>query len=176
MAPLHAILNFLPISARLATAGQPAREQFATVSDSGYELVINLAPADSSNAIANEAQVVADNGMRYVHIPVDWKTPRLEDLTRFFEVMEQNRERKVFVHCAMNLRVSSFVYLYRVLREGVPEPEAAVPLNEMWGRVATYAEGRGPDSVAVATANSFYQPDGVWRRFIDEALAAKFWC
>ncbi|MGH8453432.1 MAG: protein tyrosine phosphatase family protein [Nevskiales bacterium] len=170
------IFNFLPISERLATAGQPTREQFAAIGSDGYGLVINLAPSDSSNAIANEEQLVAENGMRYVHIPVDWKAPRLEDLTRFFEVMEQNREQKVFVHCAMNLRVSSFVYLYRVLRLNEPEPEAALPLNEIWGRVAVYAKGSAPESTAVAVANSFYQPDGIWRRFIDQALAAKFWC
>lgn len=173
---LQSILNFLPINDGLATAGQPTAAQFADLRAAGYQTVINLAPSDSSNAIANEDTVVAANGMRYVHIPVDWKSPRLEDLTRFFEVMEQNRDEKIFVHCAMNLRVSSFVYLYRVLRQGVPEPEAAVPLNEIWGRVAAYAKGRGPDSTAVATANSFYQPDGTWRRFIDQALAARFWC
>jgi protein tyrosine phosphatase (PTP) superfamily phosphohydrolase (DUF442 family) len=173
---LSTILNFLPINDRLATAGQPTREQFADVRANGYELVVNLAPSDSSNAIPDEAGAVAGNGMQYVHLPVDWQAPRLEDLTRFFEVMEQNSKRKVFVHCAMNLRVSSFVYLYRVLRENVPEPEAAVPLNEMWDRVAAYAKGRPATSTAVAVANSFYRPDGIWRRFIDQALATKFWC
>jgi protein tyrosine phosphatase (PTP) superfamily phosphohydrolase (DUF442 family) len=173
---LDIILNFLPINDRLATAGQPTREQFADVSAAGYELVVNLAPSDSSNAIPDETGAVAGNGMQYVHIPVDWQAPRLEDLARFFGVMEQNRGRRVFVHCAMNLRVSSFVYLYRVLRENVPEPEAAVPLNEMWGRVAAYAKGRPPTSTAAAVANSFYLPDGIWRRFIDQALATKFWC
>jgi protein tyrosine phosphatase (PTP) superfamily phosphohydrolase (DUF442 family) len=170
------ILNFLPINDRLATAGQPTREQFTAVKNDGYELVINLAPSDSSNAIADEAEIVGAQGMQYVHIPVDWKAPQMEDLTRFFAIMEQNRERKVLVHCAMNLRVSTFVYLYRVLRADVPEPEAAVPLNEMWGRVAAYAKGRGPESTAVAVANSYYQPDGAWRRFIDQALAAPLRC
>ena len=173
---LETILNFLPINERLATAGQPTREQFAAIADDGYTLVINLAPSDSSNAIPDEESAVSGAGMRYEHIPVDWQQPQLDDLKRFFETMTQSREQKVFVHCAMNLRVSSFVYLYRVLRENVPEPEAALPLNEMWGRVAAYAKGRPPTSSAVAAANSFYQPDGVWRRFIDQALATKFWC
>lgn len=170
------ILNYLPISEQLATAGQPTPEQFALLRDAGFELVINLAPSDASNAIPAEAEIVAAQGMRYVHIPVDWQQPQLDDLSRFFEAMEQGRRQKVFVHCAMNLRVSSFVYLYRVLRDNVPEPEAALPLNEIWGRVAAYARGRGPDSTAVAVANSYYQPDGSWRRFIDQALATKFGC
>lgn len=54
-AVLANILNFLPISDGLATAGQPTSEQFAFVREAGYERVINLAPADSSNAIADEA-------------------------------------------------------------------------------------------------------------------------
>ncbi len=173
---LNDILNFLPIDERLATAGQPTREQFAQIAAAGYGLVINLAPSDSSNAIPDEQGAVAAAGMDYVHIPVSWQAPQLEDLTRFFAVMEQNRERKVFVHCAMNLRVSSFVYLYRVLRGGVPEPAAAVPLNEMWGRIAAHARAHPDHASAVATAGSFYRPDGAWRRFIDQALATKFWC
>lgn len=173
---LTGILNFLPIDERLATAGQPTQEQFARIGSAGYALVINLAPADSANAIPDEESVVIRNGMQYEHIPVDWQAPQLDDLRRFFEIMDRNRSRKVFVHCAMNLRVSSFVYLYRVLRENVPEPEAAVPLNEMWGRVAAFAKGRPPDSTAVVAANSFYRTDGTWRRFIDKALATKFWC
>jgi uncharacterized protein (TIGR01244 family) len=170
------IFNFLPISEKLATSGQPTSEQFTALRAHGYEVVINLAPDNASNAIANEAQVVSAQGMDYVHIPVDWQAPQLEDLQKFFATLEENRGRKTLVHCAMNLRVSSFVYLYRVLRESVPEPEAAVPLNEMWGRVAARAQGQPADSVVVATANMFYQPDGTWRRFIDQALSAKFWC
>lgn len=170
------ILNFLPISDTLATAGQPTPEQFAALRKDGYEVIINLAPDNASNAINNEAQVIAEQGMDYVHIPVDWQAPQLQDLQKFFTAMEQNRGRKLLVHCALNLRVSSFVYLYRVLRESVPEPEAAVPLHEMWGRVAARAQGKPADSVTAVTANMFYQPDGTWRRFIDQALSAKFWC
>lgn len=174
--PAGEILNFLPITERLATVGQPTREQFAALRDAGYDLIVNLAPADASNALADEPELVAAQGMQYVHIPVIWNAPTLEDLTQFFTVMAEHRERKILVHCAMNLRVSSFVYLYRVLRLNEPEPEAATALNEIWGRTAAAAKRRGPDSTAAAAANSFYQPDGIWRRFIDQALAAKFWC
>ena len=50
----------------------------------------------------------------------------------FFDVMRANRDRKVFVHCFANMRASAFVYLYRTLEEGVPEPEARATMNEVW--------------------------------------------
>jgi protein tyrosine phosphatase (PTP) superfamily phosphohydrolase (DUF442 family) len=145
--PAGQILNFLAISDTLGTAGQPAREQFADIAAAGYEVVINLAMPDSTGALADEAGLVAAHGMAYVHIPVVWERPTLADLARFFDEMEARRGARVFVHCALNMRVSCFVYLYRVIRLGVPPEEAARAMARIW------------------------QPDAVWRAFIDRSLA-----
>jgi hypothetical protein len=40
---LAGILHFLPISARIGTAGQPTAAQFALIREAGYDVVINLA-------------------------------------------------------------------------------------------------------------------------------------
>ena len=63
-------------------------------------------------------------GMTYIQIPVDWQDPSLRDLELFFDVMEANEDRNVYVHCFANMRVSVFVYLYRTLRQGMSEDEA----------------------------------------------------
>jgi protein tyrosine phosphatase (PTP) superfamily phosphohydrolase (DUF442 family) len=140
------IYNFLPISDRIFTSGQPTPEQFATLQDAGCEVVINLAMPTSSNAIPNEGELVAIQGMDYVHIPVEWEAPTLEDLQQFFAVMRVHRERVVLVHCAMNMRVSAFVYLYRRLELGASEAEALPALHQIW------------------------TPNEIWQRFIDLAL------
>ena len=70
--------------------------------------------------------------MSYVHIPVVWRTPSLRDLEMFFDVMESNKDRKVFVHCFANMRVSVFVYLYRTLKLGVPKKDALEDLHAIW--------------------------------------------
>ena len=122
----------MQISDRLATAGQPTEEQFEAVKDEGYDTIINLALPTSTNAIPHEAEIVDRNNMKYVHIPVIWENPTLEDFQKFVSVMQSNSECKVLVHCAMNMRVSAFVYLYRWLCDRVDEKEARQVLDKIW--------------------------------------------
>ncbi|MDR3457950.1 MAG: protein tyrosine phosphatase family protein [Verrucomicrobiae bacterium] len=145
-ANLSAIYSFRAIGDKLGTAGQPTREQFQFVRESGFEAVINLALPTSDNAIANEGSVVTGLGMAYVHIPVDFKAPKSRDFRAFCQVMEAFADRPVFVHCAANMRVSAFVFLYRVLFQGVAVPVAERDLHAIW------------------------QPDEIWSRFIQDEL------
>jgi protein tyrosine phosphatase (PTP) superfamily phosphohydrolase (DUF442 family) len=140
------ILNFLEISDTLGTAGQPAAGQFAAIREAGYEVVINLAMPASSNAVADEAERVRALGMEYVPIPVVWESPQPEDLDAFFKAMDRHAGQRVFVHCAMNMRVSAFVLLYRVIRQGVPLEVAREAMRKIW------------------------EPNETWARFIGEAL------
>lgn len=85
-------------------------------------------------------------------IPVVWEKPTLDDLARFFVVMEANRTCKVFVHCVVNHRVSTFIYLYRVLRLGVDPDEAIWHLRSIWEPEPQWAE-------FIETATRANQPD-----------------
>lgn len=140
------IVNFLPISDTVGTAGQPTAEQFAAIKLAGYEVVVNLAMPDSSNAVPNESAIVAGLGMHYIHIPVVWEHPTQQDLSQFFDVMARCRGRKVFVHCALNMRVSVFMLLYRVIWQGVPLEAARKDMFRVW------------------------EPNPVWQRFIEQSL------
>ena len=146
---IEGILNYLPISEAIGTAGQPAEVQFAEIKAAGYEVVVNLAMPDSSNALPNERELVVEQGMDYVHIPVVWDSPTTEDLEQFFAIMEGYRDRKVFVHCVVNMRVSVFVLLYRVLRLGAPLGEARKDVLKIW------------------------TPNEVWQSFMEDALAER---
>ena len=70
--------------------------------------------------------------MQYVNIPVVWENPTLDDIARFFTVMETNADKPVFVHCAANMRVSAFMYLYRLIHEHVSDEQAKTDLNQIW--------------------------------------------
>jgi protein tyrosine phosphatase (PTP) superfamily phosphohydrolase (DUF442 family) len=129
---LHSIRDYLPLSDRLGTGGQPTAEQFDALRDAGYEVVINLALPTSTYALPDEHGVVDARGMRYVHIPVDFDAPSADDARAFFEAMDAATGRKVFVHCAMNMRASAFVYLYRTVREGVDGGAASRDLHHVW--------------------------------------------
>jgi protein tyrosine phosphatase (PTP) superfamily phosphohydrolase (DUF442 family) len=143
---LTEILNFLPISDQIATAGQPTVEQFQAIQAAGYQVVVNLAAPSSTNWIANEKEIVESLGMQYIGIPVIWEEPTLENLQEFFGVLNENTETPVFVHCAMNMRVSAFVYLYR--------------------------RGQGvEDAIAQADLAKIWTPNEVWTQFIQTALS-----
>ncbi|HTL87911.1 MAG TPA: protein tyrosine phosphatase family protein, partial [Leptolyngbya sp.] len=118
---IESIQNFVQIRDRLATAGQPTIAQLAEIKTAGYQVVINLAVPTSEGAIANEREIVESLGMQYFHIPVIWDAPTIEDFHQFSTVMQAHSKQSIFVHCAKNMRVSAFVYLYRRSHEGISD-------------------------------------------------------
>ena len=129
--PLETIRNWQHVDERLSSSGQIAYDQIPLLAEQGYEVVVNLAIADEERN-AREGFYVAQSGLTYVHIPVDWQEPTMADVELFFDVMEANEDRKVYVHCFANMRASAFVYMYRTLVQGVPEAEARATMNEVW--------------------------------------------
>jgi protein tyrosine phosphatase (PTP) superfamily phosphohydrolase (DUF442 family) len=138
--------NFMQWREGLASAAQPDSAWLSRVKDLHYDVVVNLAPPQVHGSIVNEGGIVAAKGVTYVNIPVDFMRPTAEDFRFFSEVMKANARRNVFVHCQVNLRGSSFVFLYRVIHEGVAVNEALDKLYGVWS------------------------PDPVWKKFIEETL------
>jgi protein tyrosine phosphatase (PTP) superfamily phosphohydrolase (DUF442 family) len=134
------IYNYLKISDKIATAGQPSVEQFSYIKEAGYQVVVNLALKDSSNALRNEKEIVETQGMQYFHIPVIWENPTEEKLQEFIQVMKKNVDKKIFVHCAANKRVSAFIYLYRRFQESVDKEVAKKDLDQIWNPNETWQE------------------------------------
>ena len=144
---LSDIYNFLSVSDNLGTSGQPTSAQFSAVKDAGYDVVINLATGTTPRDLPNEATVLAELGLDYIHIPVVWDDPTDADLAQFFEAMDNTQGRKRFVHCIANMRVSAFVLPYRVLRQKMSLDEAQGSMNQIW------------------------QPNDTWQAFINQSLA-----
>ena len=129
---MNDILNFFQSTERIGTAGQPTAEQFRDIADAGYAAVINIAMHDSEGAIPEEGNIVASLGMDYVHIPVPFDAPSAEHLRRFFGAMNTLEGEKVFVHCALNMRVSVFMYKYLTLVEGRAPVDSESPILAGW--------------------------------------------
>ena len=146
MSALDDIYNFLPLSNSLATSGQPSQEQMVEIAKAGFQVVINLGLSKADYALEDEAGLVKSLGMAYVHIPVLWEAPGKVDLESFFGVMETHCEKRVYVHCAANMRVSTFVALYRILRLGWERETAFRDVYRIW------------------------TPDERWQSFIKEML------
>lgn len=138
---LSLIYNFLWIHDNLATSGKVKPEQLPLIAAEGFACVINLLPDASDAWFPEEPGIVESLGMEFVRIPVDWRNPTTENFEAFCVAMDARRGQKLFVHCAANMRVSAFVYLWR-LRNGEDEAEAAGDMNDIW------------------------EPDGVWAEFV----------
>jgi protein tyrosine phosphatase (PTP) superfamily phosphohydrolase (DUF442 family) len=129
---LKDILNFLPLSETLLSGGMPTLEQIADVANAGVQLVVNLAPYDAASDLQDEAALVESGGMQYLNIPVEWDSPRPQDLQAFMDAMDWNAEKKILVHCRANYRATGFITLYRVLRLGWEPAEAFEDLRRIW--------------------------------------------
>lgn len=132
----------------LWTSGQLSARDIHELPGLGIAAVINLALPTSSNALPGEAELVSGNGMAYFHLPVVWEAPKLAQLDMFFSILDSLKGQKVWVHCAMNMRVSAFIYLYRKLRIQESEEMARFPMSEVW------------------------EPNETWKSFIEQALDA----
>jgi len=143
------IINFVRIDDKVGTAGQPTREQFTAVRDAGYQAVVNLLPSVQDNALKGEEDIVHSLGMDYHYIPVIWTAPKREDFSAFCTVMERLAGKKVFVHCAMNMRVTAFFAIYAMKHLNWPAARADALIERIW------------------KANPSSQMPDVWRAFID---------
>lgn len=146
---MPALIASRRLSPELLTAGQPRPEHFPVLAGSGFSAVINLAMPTSPNYLPNEAELVGACGMEYHALPIEWTAPTVADFERFCALMDGLGERRRLVHCALNLRVSSFVFLWRVLHRGVDLQTAAADLHAVWS------------------------PDAVWSAFIAARLATQ---
>lgn len=123
--PLDAIYNYRRVDESLATSGQPSESQLQAIAEAGYEVVINLALHDAPRySLPNETAFVQGLGMKYIHIPVQFASPTNEDLVLFFETMKTHSSCKIWVHCAANWRVTTFLGLFRQIVQGWSHEEA----------------------------------------------------
>jgi protein tyrosine phosphatase (PTP) superfamily phosphohydrolase (DUF442 family) len=128
-----AIYNYRAVDSNLSTAGQPTEEQLVAAAKEGFEVVINLALHDDPRyALRDEPGLVKSLGLEYVHIPVPFDAPAEADLLTFFAAMQQYKNKRILFHCAANKRVTAFLGLYRVIKEGLPLEEAFALMRSVW--------------------------------------------
>jgi protein tyrosine phosphatase (PTP) superfamily phosphohydrolase (DUF442 family) len=130
--PVTDIENFLAIDERVGTAGQPSEAELREVAAAGYQVVINLGLLDPKYCLPDEAGLAASLGLGYRHIPVSFDAPAPEDFAAFVQAMDAAASQRVFVHCAANYRVSSFMALYGELRLGWDRARADAHARALW--------------------------------------------
>ena len=134
--------NVVEVTPRLVTSGQPSAEALGSLKVQGYEAVIYLAPPTVADAVRDEQLIVTRQGLTFINIPIRFDNPTEADFETFASVLKGLGNRKVLVHCQINLRASSMVFLYR-----------AIVLKE-------------DPRVAYEAVSGVWSPDGPWRRLI----------
>ena len=142
----NSIYNFRQITSTLATGGQPDADQLSNLLDAGYEVVINLGLANAEYSLPDERQLIESKGARYIHLPVNFQKPEISRYFEFAGLLKTLLDKKIFLHCAANKRVSVFLALFRILEERVPYIKAVEELKLVW------------------------EPDEVWKAFMDDVI------
>jgi uncharacterized protein (TIGR01244 family) len=108
---------------RIYIGGQPDESALKYLQDQGVSAVVNLrTPAevdDRERVPFDEAAVVADLGMEYVHIPLGGEEHPYspEAVARFSDVL-QRHDGPVFLHCTVGWRTSYLWSAYLISEHG----------------------------------------------------------
>ena len=138
--------NLVQATPRIFTSGQPSAKSLQGLKAQGFEAVVYLAPPTVSDAVRDESRIVGGQGLVFVNIPIVFDNPTERDFETFAAVMKSLGERKVLVHCQVNLRASSVVFLYRTIVGRENPDEAWKAVEKIW------------------------TPRGPWKRLIEEQL------
>ena len=130
---LKKVFNYYQVPGLFETSGQPNNKQLISIANGGYEVVINLAPNTTiEGRVINEKDILKSNNITYIHIPVDFNNPLDEDFNKFVAALEENKHKKIWVHCAANMRVSAFVFKYRRDVLGLSQKNIEQDLKAIW--------------------------------------------
>jgi len=119
------LLNFAEVSPKLFRGGQPGADGLKELKKMSVGIVIDMRGSKSPH----EEAVVTELGMQYVSIPWHCPFPNDEKFARFLKIIEDNPDKKIFVHCRLgDDRTGMAIATYRMAEEGWPAEDA---LNEM---------------------------------------------
>ena len=85
-----------------------------------------------SDAVRDEALIVGRQGLVFVDIPIRFDAPTEQDFETFAAVLTGLGPRKVLVHCQVNMRASTMVFLYRVLARRRIRQRAYEAVTAVW--------------------------------------------
>jgi protein tyrosine phosphatase (PTP) superfamily phosphohydrolase (DUF442 family) len=124
--------NVVVISPIIVTSGQPTAAALSQLAKQGFQAVIYLAPPTVHDAVAGEGEIVRRQGLEFVNIPIPFGQPTEADFEQFAETMSRFKDQKVLVHCQVNMRASTFTFLYRVIKAHEPPEQAYEAVARVW--------------------------------------------
>ncbi|WP_320818992.1 protein tyrosine phosphatase family protein [Thalassolituus sp.] len=151
------VFNYKKINDFISTSGQPSKEDFRKIKEDGFELIIDLAPIDYERySIQDQPEVLRVLELPYIHIPVDFKSPAIEDYEYFSNTLKKNYGKKIWIHCAANYRVTVFFSIWaeknldwtedhsKKLIDSIWKSDPNWTMNDIWRDFMAYARSMEP--------------------------------
>jgi protein tyrosine phosphatase (PTP) superfamily phosphohydrolase (DUF442 family) len=130
--------NVVAISQRLVTSGQPNVRSLSSLREENFTAVIYLVPPHAIDAVPREAELLREQGIEFVQVPIQFDHPTDADFDAFASAMKRLADGKVLVHCQINLRASTMTFLYRVVAQGEPADKAYESVAAVWSPNAVW--------------------------------------
>lgn len=122
----------------VVVAGRLSPEEIRAAGEEGYQTVVNLMTPLEEEFLENEAELVREAGMAYVHLPTP-KPSETEDHgitsdqgARLAAVLSEKGALPAVVHCSSASRATALMVL-RAVHEGRP-PNEALEIPERTGK------------------------------------------
>jgi len=116
--------NFYQYNNNLASGGQPTIDEFNELKNNGFDAVLNISPSNTRNYLKNEAEIVENLKMKYVHFPIDCSNLQAYHYQTFKGILNGLGDFKIFVHCGANIKSSNLIHIYNVLENKIDERES----------------------------------------------------
>lgn len=118
------MLNWQKIAPGLYSSGQPTPQQWQQIRQAGVRTVLNLRPDDEQPG-SQEAQMVADAGLRYCQLPVaSGDAIDSACIDTFSALVDECAADGLLVHCGSGNRVGALVALRAHMHQQASDSEA----------------------------------------------------
>jgi len=115
------------VSPYLFRGAQPSDEGLAELKKMGISIIVDM----RTGSRKSEQEKVTKLGMQYVQIPWHCPFPRDPTFAQFLKIMEDNPQKKVFVHCRLgDDRTGMAVAAYRMAEQGWSAEQAMQEMQQ----------------------------------------------
>lgn len=129
---LPEIPHKLQPSEHVLIGGQPDEAALRAAAEAGVRVVVNLR-TDDEPIDFDEAALVNELGMRYLHLPISGPADlTAENVGTFGEFLEEIGNQPALLHCGSGNRVGALYALHAGTELGMA-PEAAIELGQAHG-------------------------------------------
>ena len=121
------VSNFGEVNSHLYRGGQPKGTGYANLKKMGIDVVVDVRLSGKDT----EKKNVTKAGMQYVAIPWHCFFPKDKVFAEFLEMLRENRDKKIFVHCRYgDDRTGMMIAAYRMAVEGWTPEEARTEMEK----------------------------------------------